>query len=122
MKILILLKKEAGGVGSVIKYVAKEFRRREHIVDIISREDDMKIFSLIKSIFPIRKKIKNLMKKERYDIIYTQDWSLAFPLLFPTRLFKNKHLKINISAVSTEKIYSSQNFYKILLAICLVKN
>ena len=89
MKILILFKKKAGGVGSVVKEVVGEFERRGHFVQNISREEDMKIFSLIKSILPIRRKIKKMIKKEKFDIIYTQDWSLAFPLLFP----RPSHLK-----------------------------
>jgi len=90
MKILILFKKWPGGVGSVVKEISDELEKRGHKVKVISREDDLKIYSLLKSVFLIRKKIKNIMKKENYDIIYTQDWSMAFPLLFPKRLFFEK--------------------------------
>lgn len=91
MKILIILKKWEGGVGMVVKYLSKEFQRRGHKVKIISREEDIKVYSLLRSMFPLRKKIKNLMEEENYDIIYTQDWSLAFPFLFPYSIYKNKH-------------------------------
>lgn len=91
MKILILLKKWPGGVGVVVKNIKKELEKRGHEIKIISREDDLKIYSLKDSIFPIRKIVKDLMKKGNYDIVYTQDWSLAFPLLFPFPIFKEKH-------------------------------
>ena len=91
MKILILLKKWPGGVGTVIRNVKKELEKRGYEVKTISREEDLGINSLVKSIFPLRKKVKQIMKKENYDILYTQDWSIAFPLLFPYTLFSKKH-------------------------------
>ncbi|MEX0932609.1 MAG: glycosyltransferase [Candidatus Pacearchaeota archaeon] len=91
MKILIILKKWSGGVGVVVKNIKKELEKRGHYVKVISREEDLKIYSLAKSIFPIRKKIVSLMKKENFDVIYTQDWSLAFSFIFPFRIFKKKH-------------------------------
>ena len=75
---------------SFSKKILKKFKKaKKRLIRIkggdhsLSREGDLKIYSLWKSIFPIRKRIKKLMKKENYDIIYTQDWSFAFPLLFP---------------------------------------
>jgi len=91
MRILILLKTWPGGVGTVIKNISKELEKRGHKVKIISREEDLEIDSFVKSISPIRKKVKQLMKKENYDIIYTQDWSLAFPLIFPYPIFRKQH-------------------------------
>ena len=97
MKILIVLKNFnqrkglPGGVGNANEEIGKELEKLGHKVDFLSREGDLKIYSLWKSIFPIRKRIKKLMKKENYDIIYTQDWSFAFPLLFPFPLFWEKH-------------------------------
>ena len=91
MKILILLKNWEGGVGNAILSLKKELEKKGCIIKIISRENDLKIFSLRKSIFPIREKIKNLIKNKEYDIIYTQDWSLAFPLIFPYPIFKKNH-------------------------------
>ena len=91
MKILMLLKKWEGGVGTVIKDVSEEFRKLDHEVKIISREDDLKINSLKKSIFPFRKIVKNLVKNKKFDIIYSADWSSAFPLFFPYPIFKKKH-------------------------------
>jgi hypothetical protein len=91
MKILIILKKWGGGVGTVIKNVQKELQLDGHQVKTISREDDLNISSLVKSIFLLGKKIKILENKNKFNIIYTQDWSLAFPLFFPYPLFIKKH-------------------------------
>ena len=91
MKILIFLKKWPGGVGVIIKSIKEELEKRGHKVICISREEDLKLFSSIKNLFWLRKKYTELIKKENPDIIYTQDWSMAFPLLFPFRIFKKKH-------------------------------
>jgi len=97
MKILIVLKNFnqrkglPGGVGNANEEIGKVMEKLGHKVDFLAREDDLKINSLLKSIFPLRKKIKELVKKEKYDIIYTQDWSLTFPLLFPYRMLRKKH-------------------------------
>jgi glycosyltransferase involved in cell wall biosynthesis len=91
MRILIILKRWTGGVGVVVQNLKRELEKQNHYVKIISREDDLRVYSLLKSILILRKKIKELMKKENYDIIYTQDWSIAFPLFFPYPLFRKKH-------------------------------
>ncbi len=91
MKILIVLRKFNGGVGRANTEIAKILEKKDHQTDFLSREDDLKIFSLFKSIFPLRKKIRELMEKENYDIIYTQDYSMALPLLFPWPIFRKKH-------------------------------
>jgi glycosyltransferase involved in cell wall biosynthesis len=87
MKILIILKTWPGGVGAVVQNVITEFEKRGHIVKTISRQEDLKIKSFVKSIIPLRRKVKELMEKENYDIIYTQDWSLALPFLFMKKHF-----------------------------------
>ncbi len=113
MKILILLKKYEGGVGSVIKYISKDFGRSGHKVKIISREDDLKIYSLRKSIFLIRRLIKKMMDEKDYDIIYTQDWSLAFPLLFPIPMFNKKHFCVFYGTdVAMGRLFQSVVGYK----------
>ena len=95
MKILVLVKerkkKGFGGVETLLKNISKEFEKKRHSMDIISRQDDLNLNSTIQSIFPLRKKIKEIMKKEKYDIIYTQDWNMALPLLFPYPIFRKKH-------------------------------
>lgn len=91
MKILIILLRLRGGVGRANKEIAEVLRKKGHKVDILSREDDLKKYSLIKGIFPVRNRIKRLMKEKNYDIIYTQDYSVAPSLLFPYPLFWKKH-------------------------------
>jgi len=91
MKILIFLKKWKGGMGVVVKSVKKELEKRGHKVMCISREEDLKLFSSIKNLFWLRKKYTELIKKENPDIIYTQDWSMALPLIFPYKKYNNKH-------------------------------
>jgi len=91
MKILIILRKFKGGIGKANTEIAEVLRKKGHQVDFLSREDDLKKYSLIKGILPIRKKVKQIMKKENYNIIYTQDYSIALPLLFPYLLFWKKH-------------------------------
>ena len=91
MKILILLKKWPGGVGVVVESITKELKNKGHKVICISREEDLKLFSSIKNLFLLRKKYKELIKKENPDIIYTQDWSMALPLIFPYKKYNNEH-------------------------------
>ena len=92
MKILILLKKWPGGVGGGVKNVIKELEKLGHQVNVIAREEDFKIYSFLKSIFIIRKIIKD--KGESCEIIYTHDWSLAFPLFFPLPIYRKKHFSM----------------------------
>lgn len=98
MKILIVLKAMeqkknlVGGVSNANLELKRALEKLGHEVDIFSRNDDLGISSLAKSIFPLRKKIVELVKRKNYDVVYTQDWSLTFPLLFPYRILKNKHL------------------------------
>ena len=109
MKILIILLKWEGGVGTVIKNISNILKNKGHKVDIFSREDDLKSNSFINSIFKIRNFVKNKMKENNYDIIYTQDWSIGFPLIFPFPIFKNKHYCcFHGNSVSKGKLF--QNF------------
>ena len=66
-------------------------KKKGHSIDIISRQDDLKLKNVVQSIFPLRKKVRNIMKKKKYDIIYTQDWNMALPLFFPYPIFRKKH-------------------------------
>ena len=98
MKILFIVKERKktgfGGVETLMKNLSKELNKKGHTVDILSRQDDLKLNSVLQSVFPLRKKVKEIMKKERYDIIYTQDWNIALPLLFPYPLFIKKHFSV----------------------------
>ena len=83
MKILMMIIRWQGGHGTVALGLKKELESRGHIVEIISREDD-KLSKL-----DLRKFVRNYGKY--YDIIYTYDWSMALPLLFPYPIHFNKH-------------------------------
>ena len=91
MKTLIFLKKWKGGVGVVVNSIKKELENRGHKVICISREEDLKIYSSLKNLNKLRKNYIEIIKKENPNIIYTQDWSMAFPLIFPLPIYKKKH-------------------------------
>lgn len=83
MRILIILSKWKGGVGSVIKNITKEFKYKGHQVRTISREDDLNCKSFMNSFKILNKEVN----KYDYDILFTQDWSISLPLIF-----KNNHI------------------------------
>jgi len=93
MKILIVLRKwkDDEGVGKTVRDIKENLEKQSHNVETLSREDDLKISSLSGSMNALREFIKVKDEKGNYDMIYTQDWSIAFPLLFPSRIFKKKH-------------------------------
>lgn len=91
MKILIFLTKWKGGVGVVVRSIKKELEKRGHKVTCVSREEYLDCTSSVKNIFWLRKKYKKIIERENPDIVYTQDWSMALPLLFPFKLFSKKH-------------------------------
>jgi len=78
MKILILIKTSIGGPGRVITSIKSILEKKGHKVEIILREDDLKIYSLFGSAKPLREAIS----KKDFEILYTQDWSCALPFLF----------------------------------------
>lgn len=110
MKILIILIKWKGGVGRVINSIKPLLEKEGHKVEVISREDDLKCFSSIKNLFWLRKKYKSIIKKINPNIIYTQDWSMALPLLLPFRIYEKKHfccfhgLNPNKKGIALQKI------------------
>ncbi len=91
MRILILLKKWDGGVGAVIKSIRTKLTQGGHKVICISREDDLKYFSSTRNLFLLRRKYREIIEREKPDIIYSQDWSVALPLVLPYRIFKERH-------------------------------
>jgi len=78
MKILIILVRREGGVGKVVNSIKPILKERGHLIEVISREDDLDCYSLRGSF----KKMREEVKKRDYDILYTQDWSCALPFLF----------------------------------------
>jgi len=91
MKILMLLTRLEGGVGRYCQEVKKELEKRGHEVKIISREDNMRITSMKKSFIPIRRLLCIEMMKNNYDIILSNDWSIALPLLVPRKIYADRH-------------------------------
>lgn len=91
MKILIVLLRLRGGVGRANTEIASALKKMGHEVKILSREDHLKKFSLIRGFFPLRRKIRQIVKNGGFDIVYTQDYSMALPLLYPYKILRKKH-------------------------------
>jgi len=93
MKILIVLKnwENEEGVGESVRKIKQDLEKKGWTVDTISRENDLHINSLSGSMGSLKEIIREKDEKENYDLIYTQDWSIAFPILFPKRFFQEKH-------------------------------
>jgi len=87
MKILIYILRYKGGVGRVIKSLKPELEKLGNEIKIISREDDLDCFSLKDSF----KKLKKDIKKRNYDILLTNDWSIALPFIFKKNHFSLFH-------------------------------
>ena len=79
-----------GGHGTVVRGLKKELEKRGHKVDLLSREDHFKVYSF--SPMVIREAVRRI--EDRYDIIYTHDWSLALSLLFPIPVCSKKHYSL----------------------------
>lgn len=87
MKILTYVLRRKGGVGRVISSLEPELNKLGHTLKIISREDDLKSFSLVGSIIKMNKDIK----KRDYDVLLTNDWSIALPFLLRRNHFSIFH-------------------------------
>ena len=96
MRILIVLIRFSGGVGRANTEIAKALRKKGHEVDLLSRENDLKKFSFTKGFWAIRKKVTILMEIKKYDVIYTQDFSCALPILIPYPIYFKKHFYCSI--------------------------
>ncbi|BBL45437.1 glycosyl transferase group 1 [Nanobdella aerobiophila] len=77
MRVLFVEKAKIGGVNIHIEYVKKELEKRGTEVDVITRNEDLKLPSFISSY----RKLKELYEKwsKEYDIIHAHDWSIAYP-------------------------------------------
>ena len=91
MKILIVFRKKKEESWDIVMSVKQKLEEKGHNVDLLSREDDLGIDSLSGSMGTLKEAIKRRDKEKNYDVIYTQDWSMAFPLLIPERVFEKKH-------------------------------
>ena len=91
MKILVVFRNKGGESWKIVESLSKNLRDLGHKVDILSREDDLGIDSLSGSMGVLKETIKRKNNVGGYDIIYTNDWSIAFPLLIPERVFEKEH-------------------------------
>ena len=91
MKIMIVYRTEKDPVGKSVKVIAETLRKSGHIVELVSRNEDLNLQTLSGSMDGLKSFVVKIDEKENYDIIYTQDWSIAFPLVFPTKILFEKH-------------------------------
>lgn len=91
MKILIISRRKKDNVGDFSKLLKNKLIERGNKVEIFSREEDLNLPDLSSSMGGLKEFVKKKDVEENYDIIYTFDWSIAFPLLFPLKVFKEKH-------------------------------
>ena len=87
MKILTYILRHKGGVGRVLKTLEPELNKLGHELEVISREDDLECFSLASSIVRMNKDIRY----RDYDILLTNDWSMALPFIFKKNHFSLFH-------------------------------
>ena len=91
MKILMIYRRKEKDSWETIKNIEKKLKELGHDVEILSRDEDLNMDSLSSSMGNFAKIIEKKNKEKNYDIIYTQDWSIAFPLLIPNRILPEKH-------------------------------
>ncbi|HUW44056.1 MAG TPA: hypothetical protein VMV95_03805 [Bacillota bacterium] len=91
MKILLLYRTKDDPTGKFAKNIKDALEKKGCEIDSISRNEDLHIFSLSGSMDGLKNFVIEKDKENNYDIIYTQDWSIAFPLLFPTKILFDKH-------------------------------
>jgi len=87
MKILTYILRHEGGVGRVLETLEPELNKLGHQLEVVSREDDLKCFSLKSSIVKMNKDIKG----RDYDVLLTNDWSITLPFLHKKNHFALFH-------------------------------
>lgn len=77
MDVLLVHKTKIGGVAVHVKYLKKYLERKGFEVKEITRNEDLKMDSLVKSY----QRMKDLFKRweKDYDVIHAHDWSIALP-------------------------------------------
>lgn len=110
MRILIIYRTKNDDVGKFVTNLKINLEKNGNIVDLYSRNEDLHMSSLSSSMEGIKDFVKWKDLENKYDLIYTQDWSIAFPLLFPSKVAYKKHYSLfhNIQedGNSTSKILS----------------
>ncbi len=91
MKILILYRTNKDSTGKFLKSLEKNLVKGRHKVKMVSRNENLHMPSLSSSIRGIKDFVSKEVDENKYDLIYTQDWSIAFPLLFPSKILFDKH-------------------------------
>ena len=91
MKILIVYRRKEKDSWESIKGIWEKLKELGHEVEILSREEDLNMDSLSSSMNSLGKIVEKMDKERNYDVIYTQDWSIAFPLLIPSKILFGKH-------------------------------
>jgi len=91
MKIVILYRTQKDATGSFAKKIKENLEKGGHKVELVSRNEDLHLPSLSSSMDGLKEFVIKKDKIENYDIVYTQDWSIAFPLLFPSKVLFDKH-------------------------------
>ena len=76
-------------------------------MDLLSREEDLGLYSLSSSMDSLKESVKKMDDSKKYDLIYTQDWSIAFPLIIPLKCLFEKHFCFfhNIEKTGKSKIF-----------------
>ena len=91
MKILVIYRTEKDAIAKSVKEIAENLTKMGNGVEIVSRNEDLNLQTLSSSMDGIKGFVMKMDEKENYDIIYSQDWSIAFPLLIPNRILTEKH-------------------------------
>ncbi len=91
MKILLVYRTEKDKTGKTVKEIKERLEKIGQKVELLSREDDLNMNSLSSSMGSLSAAIEKKNKENNYDIIYTHDWSIAMPLLIPSRVLSEKH-------------------------------
>lgn len=91
MKILLIYRTNEDETGKSMKVLKEALEKKGHSVRAVSRNEDLGLPSLTSSMDALKNFVINEDKKENYDIVYTQDWSIAFPLVFPSKVLFDKH-------------------------------
>lgn len=91
MKILIVYRTNKDKTWKAVDNMGKKLTELGHKVDFLSREEDLNMNSLSSSMGNLSSIIEKRVRENNYDRIYTQDWSIAFPLLIPNKVLPEKH-------------------------------
>lgn len=94
MKILIIHRTKNDDVGKFVNNLKANLEKKGNIIDLFTRNEDLHMPSLSSSMEGIKDFVKRKDLENKYDLIYTQDWSIAFPLLFPSKVAYEKHYSL----------------------------